>query len=95
MAEFCLECWNRINGLDEPEDKYIISDIYELCEGCGELKRIIIIDKKSYYRYKLRKIFFPIVTIGKIFYILIRILLIPHTIYLFHKYKKLNKNKDD
>lgn len=25
MAEFCLECWNKINGTENPESKYVMS----------------------------------------------------------------------
>lgn len=40
MAEFCLDCWNKLNGEDEPPENYIISQELELCEGCGELRRV-------------------------------------------------------
>lgn len=58
MAEFCLACWNKINGTNDSPQKYLFSDEPELCEGCGKQKRIIITERKSYYksyyRYKLR-----------------------------------------
>ncbi|MGN0629378.1 MAG: hypothetical protein ACI4IW_07095 [Oscillospiraceae bacterium] len=42
MAEFCLECWNRLNGTNDPEEKYIFSDEPDFCEGCGEWKPVIV-----------------------------------------------------
>ncbi len=54
MAEYCLDCWNRINGTQDKEDIYVISRHLELCEGCGEFKPIII----TYRVYRRNKIFF-------------------------------------
>ena len=42
MAEFCPDCWNEINGTNNPKEKYIISKNLDLCEGCGEMKLVII-----------------------------------------------------
>lgn len=84
MAEFCVDCWNDINGISDSEDKYILSKEYCLCEGCGELKRVIVTDKKSYKRYRLKKFLYPL-------YFLWRVILIPYTIY---KIKKIKKKKD-
>lgn len=54
MAEFCLDCWNKLNNTNDPESKYIIDyDCLDLCEGCGEYKPCIV-------RYKI--------TIGERFY---------------------------
>lgn len=49
MAEFCLDCWNKINGTNDSERKYILSDEFDYCEDCGEWKRVIIRIRKSYY----------------------------------------------
>ena len=46
MAEFCLDCWNKINGTEDKISKYIVSEELELCEECGEWKHIIIIDRR-------------------------------------------------
>ena len=45
MAEFCVQCWNRINGTDDPPSKFIISKDLQLCEGCGEFKNIVIMER--------------------------------------------------
>ena len=42
MAEFCLECWNKINKKNDGAYKYIMSSELELCEACGEEKRVIV-----------------------------------------------------
>ena len=59
MAEMCLDCWNQINGTNDPPGKYIMSKEPDLCEECGESKIYIIVERKSYYLRKYRKIIFP------------------------------------
>lgn len=48
MAEFCLNCWNKIMGTKDPPGKYIISRELDLCEGCGEWKPVVIRVKRRY-----------------------------------------------
>ena len=50
MAEFCLECWNKLNKTNDPEDKYILSDEPDFCEGCGKWTRVIISRKRHAVR---------------------------------------------
>lgn len=49
MSEICVDCWNK--GLDKPDkpSKFIRSWRPELCEECGQYKKVII-------RYKMRYI---------------------------------------
>ena len=47
MAEFCLECWNKINDTDNDDKKYILSKELELCEECGMWKNIIVEERKG------------------------------------------------
>lgn len=42
MAEICLECWRKLSGEQEPRWKYILSGELDLCEECGEWKRVIV-----------------------------------------------------
>ena len=59
MAEFCVSCWNKINGTDYPEEAYALSWDYELCEGCGEYRRVIVAQRKHYLlRFAIRKLFY-------------------------------------
>lgn len=57
MAEFCLDCLNKINGTNYDESKYIISDDLDLCEGCGEWKPVVVAVRRknsgSWIRYEL------------------------------------------
>ena len=48
MAEFCLECWNKIMETSDPEAKYIISRELDFCEECGEYKHVIVAIKRRY-----------------------------------------------
>ena len=41
MAEFCLKCFNRMNGYRLTEDDVRLSDELDLCEGCGRMKRVV------------------------------------------------------
>ncbi len=47
MAEFCLDCWNKIMGANDPPGKSIIFREPDFCEECGELKPVIIRIKLS------------------------------------------------
>jgi len=48
MAEFCLECWNRIMGTTDPPKKFILSKELDFCEECCEWKPVIIRVKRRY-----------------------------------------------
>lgn len=41
MAEFCLDCWNRLNGTHFTE-KDVKTDM-DLCEGCGGWKPVVVV----------------------------------------------------
>lgn len=47
MAEFCLECWNKINGTNNPESMYVMSDELGFCEECGEIKSVVVMEKNG------------------------------------------------
>lgn len=51
MAELCLDCLNKIMGTNDPAKKYLISRSYDLCEECGEWKRVVI---KMKIRYMIK-----------------------------------------
>ena len=46
MAEFCLECWNKLNGRNDSSWKYVLSWEKDLCEECGEWKRVVICERR-------------------------------------------------
>jgi len=45
MAEFCLECWNKINHTYETEHRYVMSRSKELCEECGQFKNVVVVER--------------------------------------------------
>ena len=42
MAEFCLECWNKLHKTDYTVFDVTMDDGYSLCEGCGRIKRDVL-----------------------------------------------------
>ena len=89
MAEFCLDCWNRMNGTKDPSFMYIMSKNLELCEGCGEYRHIIVTKRRHYYERKLQCIIVPFKKIYRAVYILWRILILPYLMYkLWRDHKK-------
>jgi len=46
MAEFCLDCWNKINGTTHPATKYIISEDLDLCEECGQITHVVVKERR-------------------------------------------------
>ena len=88
MAEFCLECWNELNGTNDKPSKYVITKDYYFCEGCSQWKQVIIIEKKNYYWYIIRRFMRPFIFIWKIIDFLGRLLIFPYFIYIYVKYNK-------
>lgn len=78
MAEFCLECWNRINCEENDKSMYIISKSLELCEGCGEYKPVIIMERSAYYIHNFEYIIFPFRIIYKVIYFIFSLILLPY-----------------
>ena len=64
MAEFCVKSWNEINNSHEPKSAFVLSDELELCENCGEWKRVIVCYREPLY---IKLIFFIIDIIKKLF----------------------------
>lgn len=87
MAEFCLECFNKINETSDDESEYIMSDNLELCEECGEWKSVVVCTRSEYYLQKFRFFIFPFKIIFLLLYFLWRFFIIPYTIYRNYKTK--------
>ncbi len=55
MAEFCLDCWNKLNGTKLTEYDVVLSgeDDKDLCEGCGQWKQVVIRTREegSFFRW--------------------------------------------
>jgi len=57
LAEFCLDCWNKLNEISLTTDDVIISKDLYLCEGCGKMKNIIeIYERKNLIKKFIQKI---------------------------------------
>ena len=48
MAEFCLDCWNRINESHDTEKDWVLSEEPELYEGCGNYVPVIVTQRKGF-----------------------------------------------
>ena len=59
MSEICLDCWNKENQTNHKPRRYILSKHLELCDSCGEYKRIIVMYRYAYYKRKFRYIILP------------------------------------
>lgn len=81
MAEFCFECYNKMQGGKCRKENYIISDELDLCEGCGEYKNVVISYKKN-WRYHYAQTIMEIIFLP--FY-LIKILIL----FIFRLFSKL------
>jgi len=57
MAEFCLNCWNKISNMSLTNKDVKISKYLYLCEGCGEIKNVIVFyEKNGLLKSVIRKI---------------------------------------
>lgn len=54
MAEFCLDCFNKISKTNYTERDFILSDELDLCEECGEWKQVIIVQRRGRFTAFLR-----------------------------------------
>lgn len=46
MAEFCLECLNKINETNDSKWRYVLSWEKDLCEECGQYKHVVIVERR-------------------------------------------------
>ncbi len=53
MAEFCLECYNKIFGRPLHE-RNVLQEV-DLCEGCGELKPCVVAIHEFEWLYGAKK----------------------------------------
>lgn len=55
MAEYCLECLGKLDHTQYTERDFILSgeDDLDLCEGCGEWKRVVIVKRDAKLLYDL------------------------------------------
>ena len=48
MSEFCLDCWNKMMNTNDTEKKLILSKDLDLCEECGQYKRVVVAVRRRY-----------------------------------------------
>ena len=41
MAEFCLDCWNKINHTRLTEEDVVLTVYLDVCRECDEIKELI------------------------------------------------------
>lgn len=58
MAEYCLKCFNKINGTNHSEKEFVFSNEFDLCEGCGKWKNVIITKRRNFIWKTIRHIIF-------------------------------------
>ena len=63
MAEFCLECWNKLHETNETEDEYIFSENF--CEECCEYKMTIVANRNV----RLARYLWPYYAVKKLFFL--------------------------
>lgn len=64
MAEYCLDCWNKINDTNDPAKDYIISKEPDLCEGCGQMKPVVIMRRADYSPKWINRILCVMLLVG-------------------------------
>ena len=50
MAEFCLDCFNKLNNTNHKPYEYVLSKELDLCEGCGKLTHVIVTKRNFCFR---------------------------------------------
>lgn len=55
MAEFCVACWNDMLERTDDETLFVLSKELELCEGCPQMKHIIV--KIRFYKGRKIRVF--------------------------------------
>ena len=53
MSEICLDCLNKILKTNDAETRYVISRDLDLCEQCGQYKRVVV---KMRFRFRMKQV---------------------------------------
>ena len=56
MSEFCVKCWNELNGTHDRRSAFVLSEELDICEGCGEWKHVIVCYKQPFFIVIIEKI---------------------------------------
>ena len=55
MAEFCLNCWNKMNHTRLKEEDVILSSELDICEGCAKVKPTVVRYSSWFESIKIRR----------------------------------------
>ena len=55
MAEFCLDCWNKLNDTQLKPEDVTLSEELDICEGCAQIKQTMIFPFRKKQRRRPRK----------------------------------------
>lgn len=58
MAEFCLDCWNKMEHTHYTEREVVLTKGPDLCEGCAQWRRVIVGMREHPALYDLKRLFF-------------------------------------
>ena len=56
MAEFCFDCFKEMMETEDEQWRYILTNELELCEGCGQYKKVVIVERRL---SRVQKALFP------------------------------------
>ena len=87
VAELCLECLNKLTGRNEKKSTYILSKDLDLCDNCGEWKRVVVMTKRAYYKRKYKWIFSFLKGVKYSILVFIRLVIFPFW-YFWNKIRK-------
>ena len=96
MSEICPSCWKKRTGEKCVRLQYKLSKDLDICEDCGEDKRVIVVSRWAFYRFKWYVL--PLTTVVYTLYFIYMLLRIPYTIYEQRKASALEeafRNKND
>ena len=55
MAELCPKCLNKLDGTHYPAWWYILSEELDFCEECQQWKRVVVVERRAYYRRRIKE----------------------------------------
>ena len=88
MAEFCSDCQKRMHPDQTPAWGYRLTREKELCEGCGEYKRIVLDDYGWNWLWQRAQIYLFLILAMSLFFFLRWLILLPIKAYRRRKTKK-------
>lgn len=81
MADFCFDCYRKLEHFRGPAWLLVFSEDCELCEGCGKYKQVVITHRIYRYLRFLNFFLFPVKLPFYILGFLLRLFMLPITLY--------------